>query len=369
MDIIGVGDGTFKCRSVRRTASPWRRKAIASLAGGPWSSKSPAAVLPVLDSPLPMVQEGPEEGGKEEGDYLPSEAGSDPPSPEGDPSSEHPEEEEEEVDGGGGVGLSDQEGAASSTGGSGSSAGMDADAEREAAPKRDADQEPPEQSPSKVARPLYPPHYAGRVQEETDDVLWEQDVLDLTTDVNLEDDEEYEDGEEDEEKPPSLPEGELESLDAEACMKEVQKLRELGVVQEVSPEEVDPNCKFLDVKNVLDWRRRPDDSGVMSWQRRCRIVAREFRSGAASTVETFSPTSGFGAVRLFFLLHLHLGWHMMSLDVGDAFLMVEQIEKVYAEVPAWVCGILGLVAGTQWMLKRVLPGQRNAAERWFGHLC
>ena len=135
MDVVGVGDGTFKCRSVRRTASPWRRKALASLAGGPWSSRSPVALLPVLDSPLPMVREGPEEGSKEEGDYLPSEAGSDPPSPEADPGSEHPEESER--DDGGGVGLSDREGAASSTSGAGSAAGMDADAEREAALKRD----------------------------------------------------------------------------------------------------------------------------------------------------------------------------------------------------------------------------------------
>ena len=59
------------------------------------------------------------------------------------------------------------------------------------------------------------------------------------------------------------------------------------------------------------------------------------------------------------------------LDIKDAFLMVPQEEIIYVQIPEWVRQQTGK-EHTHWLLRRCLPGQRNAALRWhqyFGNLC
>ena len=55
----------------------------------------------------------------------------------------------------------------------------------------------------------------------------------------------------------------------------------------------------------------------------------------------------------------------MVLDVRDAFLTVEQQELCYVEIRPWIRQALGIQEGVVWQLHRCLPGQRNAALRWF----
>ena len=59
----------------------------------------------------------------------------------------------------------------------------------------------------------------------------------------------------------------------------VSKLTELGVVKVVQESNRDPDGKFVDLKEVFDWRHRNG-----KWQRRCRIVARDFKTVPSTSV-------------------------------------------------------------------------------------
>ena len=81
---------------------------------------------------------------------------------------------------------------------------------------------------------------------------------------------------------------------------ELGRLRELEVIEEFYPGgEQEQEATYLDTRLVFDWRFR--DEG---WKRRARWVAREFRSGDASNVSTFSPTSPFSAIKMLIVLSL-----------------------------------------------------------------
>ena len=101
------------------------------------------------------------------------------------------------------------------------------------------------------------------------------------------------------ETPPELSPEKLDLLDQEAAVEELNRLSKIGVIEEFL--EANPNGpeKRMDLREVYDWRYREDH-----WKRRCRIVAREYRAGASSTAETFSPTASSAAARLVLILHL-----------------------------------------------------------------
>ena len=59
------------------------------------------------------------------------------------------------------------------------------------------------------------------------------------------------------------------------------------------------------------------------------------------------------------------------LDVKDAVLLVPQQETVYVKIPSWIVA-LSKDGSNAWLLKRCLPGQRNATLCWydfFANLC
>ena len=59
------------------------------------------------------------------------------------------------------------------------------------------------------------------------------------------------------------------------------------------------------------------------------------------------------------------------LDVTDAVLLVPQQETVYVKIPSWIVA-LSKDGSNAWLLKRCLPGQRNATLCWydfFANLC
>ena len=146
-----------------------------------------------------------------------------------------------------------------------------------------------ETSPQSSPKALYSPLYAGGVNQVNmphGDACWEEDV-----DWELIEDE-LGDFEPDfyGERPPNLSPEELDELDAEAMKVEIEKLTAMGVVQALKEQEMDPEGKFVDLKEVYDWRYRDG-----KWKRRCRVVAREFRTGP-STDETFSPTSSYAVL-------------------------------------------------------------------------
>eukprot|EP00435_Cladocopium_sp_Y103_P036864 s1251_g9.t1 len=140
----------------------------------------------------------------------------------------------------------------------------------------------------------------------------------------------------------------------------------MEVIQPVtlSPEEAS-NSNTVDTTLVFDWRYRND-----SWIRRCRVVAREFRT--SNTDETsFAPTSAFSAVRMLLVFALIYNLAITALDISDAFLVVPQVEVMFVEIPQWVREMTQR-SETHWKLLKCLPGQRNAALRWhlhFANIC
>ena len=92
-------------------------------------------------------------------------------------------------------------------------------------------------------------------------------------------------------KPPEVSDEELEKLDEEAARKEVEKLKGMGVIAEITRNETPQGAKWLTLKNVYDWWfRSPGNGEPERWLRRCRIVCREFKTTTGSSAETFAPT-------------------------------------------------------------------------------
>ena len=56
------------------------------------------------------------------------------------------------------------------------------------------------------------------------------------------------------------------------------------------------------------------------------------------------------------------------LDIKDAYLQVPQQEEVLVIISDWMKRACNIGEGIVWRLKRCLPGQRNAATRWYEHL-
>ena len=71
-------------------------------------------------------------------------------------------------------------------------------------------------------------------------------------------------------------------------------------------------------------------------ERRCPLVAREFRSAAQSTEETFAPTSSKYVVNYLLVLRLIHQLAILVCDIKGAFLTVPQRELVIVEVPEWI---------------------------------
>ena len=139
-------------------------------------------------------------------------------------------------------------------------------------------------------------------------------------------------------------------MDQAAGFEEISRLLDMKVLREPTPE-VRERGTLLTTRSVYDWRNRG------GWKRRCRYVAREFIGYSKNTAETFAPTAGIGS-RLILLLHVYLGWCLSFVDIKDAFLLVDQQKCVLVEeVQDGTDGV--------WILGKCLPGQRNAAARFF----
>ena len=358
----------------------WRPDVVLALTSSPWTKEKGSGPVGILEAPLPTIEEkheGPEprqpillqSGEVDEdaeevfglGSYEPTE-----------PGSLHAEEGQTAMEAEPLERLTDMQRKSLlgiRTIPATPTRPLEVDQEGQPAEKREAE-ELEEERGSKVARfdretspqsspkALYSPLYAGGVNQVNmshGDACWEEDV-----DWELIEDEigEFEPdfyGE----RPPNLSPEELDELDAEAMKVEIEKLTAMGVVQTLEEQEMDPEGKFIDLKEVYDWRYRDG-----KWKRRCRVVAREFRTGP-STDETFSPTSSYAVVRLFLFCPLFFGWKVAALDISDAYLTVVQKETCYVKISQWMKELLKLPENSLWQLKRVLPGQRNGAQRWF----
>ena len=112
--------------------------------------------------------------------------------------------------------------------------------------------------------------------------------------------------------------------------------------------------KHLSTKIVYDWRHRDGQ-----WKRRGRLVAREFRwLTDYDLAALFSPTGVASTVKLLSALFVSTDHYSLgSVDIGDAYLHVEQDEPTIVEVD-----------GEWYELGYTLPGQRTGSSAWFNKL-
>ena len=386
-DILAVGNQKLvRCKAVRQTDKLWDKEKLVGLTIGPGdllklATHSQVKVLPAVP-PMPIPVRDQEEGEEE---ATADEAASDPPSPEG-------VHEEMPGEAGGSVMQQDDDQdlprfdedfeqprlKRSLEGGEGSAESKVAKAEPRV---KHAASETKEKEEKKFPRidfssPIVPsasgslqssPVNAGNIRrvstyggvdvyiEDEDDSIVDQYAGDLLSWMENLEDETFED---EKNGPPDVDEMTLQSLDQAAAVEEIGRLREMNVIQDYfqnTGEEL-----VLDTRQVYDWRYRDGQ-----WRRRCRLVAREFRSGAQSTEETFSPTSSKYVVNIMLILCLVYQLSILVCDIKDAFLTVPQRELVIVEVPSWIKQEEG--TPRFWKLCRCLPGQRKAALHWNEH--
>ena len=107
------------------------------------------------------------------------------------------------------------------------------------------------------------------------------------------------------------------------------------------------------------------------WQRRARLVAREYKT-EGKREDIFSPATSPGITKLVPMLALANRWAIYSVDVKDAFLQVPQKTPCLCRVPEEAAHVVESMQSTReqsprswcWKLGRVLPGQRDASSLW-----
>ena len=164
--------------------------------------------------------------------------------------------------------------------------------------------------------------------------------------------------------PPSMEEESLQALDDQATVKEITRLTKIEVVELINIEGQED-----------DELEEGEDSKAVStercWQRRSRLVAREYKT-VEKRDDVFSPATSPALTKIIPTLCLAFNWSIWSVDVKDAFLQVPQKVKVLCRIPSEAEAIVAKMIGVaidslkhfRWKLKRVLPGQRDAALRW-----
>ena len=158
-------------------------------------------------------------------------------------------------------------------------------------------------------------------------------------------------------KTPVIDDEELARLDAEACKHEEARLEAMGVLEKMKDdEEAEEGSYVLTSKMVITWKHRDEQGG---WFRRARLVGRQFK-WSVFTEDAFAPTSASVVVRMLLQLQMRTGLALYTLDVKDAFLLMDQPEDERAMI---------VTENAQYKLRMNLPGQRNAAAQWFKGFC
>ena len=162
-------------------------------------------------------------------------------------------------------------------------------------------------------------------------------------------------------KPPDLGPDELAQVEAEAAQTEILRLIDMGVLRRPNLEEDINQIPTLTTRLVCDWRFRQN-----AWVRRARLVARDFNWLDPNRSDTFAPTGTQSAMRLIPALSQLQQWSMRVADVKDAYLMCDQPKSVKVVLSMELARQLGV--DREWVLGKVLPGQREGAAVWFNDL-
>lgn len=161
---------------------------------------------------------------------------------------------------------------------------------------------------------------------------------------------------------PTLSPERMAEIDAIAEQVETRRLIEMGVLLPI--DSIDASkAKRLSTRFVTTWRSKTLN-GEACWLRRARFVAREYSWLTPERQDLFSPASSSCTSKLLPSLYLYLldkfphqRFVLVSMDIGDAFLCVDQVDPVIV-----TCG------GFSYALGRVLPGQRDGSQLWYEHV-
>ena len=205
------------------------------------------------------------------------------------------------------------------------------------------------------------PTFAGNLNKVTKVILGENDEVEVdeemleepgrcgeVEEIDLTEWDKHED-----DGPPTLSAEELEKVDAEAEEREERRLIEMHVlIKEDEEHRIDESFRRLTTRQVKDWRFREN-----KWQRRSRLVARDYKLLTPELEGLFSPASNGLSTKLWAAVVQSSKGQLclFSADVKDAYLMVEQEEKVYVVTRT----------GERYILGRNLPGQRTGSKNWY----
>eukprot|EP00435_Cladocopium_sp_Y103_P029734 s995_g7.t1 len=162
---------------------------------------------------------------------------------------------------------------------------------------------------------------------------------------------------------PDLPHSELLKLDMIAHELEIKRLKDMGVLILAEGYEFDGQVPMrLTTRMVRAWRDKFLD-GKHVWLRRSRYVAREFAWLTPDRQDLFSPGSSVLTVRplpALFMKWKSDGYVLSAIDITDAFLMAPQRELTVVKREFAARDTMDFVLG------RVLPGQRDGSQLWHG---
>eukprot|EP00435_Cladocopium_sp_Y103_P034981 s351_g9.t1 len=161
-------------------------------------------------------------------------------------------------------------------------------------------------------------------------------------------------------QPPELSPDELFELEAKSIETEIKRLVDMGVLMSADGADLG-EAEKLSTRFVMDWRWRDN-----KWQRRARLVARDYAWINPNRTDTFAFAGGQSLLRLVPCIAQLNGWKVATLDVKDAYLMCPQKKLVRVTVEKEVAETLNIPR--DWLLGRVLPGQQEGASEWFQHL-
>eukprot|EP00435_Cladocopium_sp_Y103_P049319 s1906_g14.t2 len=132
----------------------------------------------------------------------------------------------------------------------------------------------------------------------------------------------------------------------------------MKVLRKCKRSELSNDFAELSTTAVQDWRHR---SG--SWQRRSRLVAREYKWSDPTRQDLFSASTASSQTKLLAGLAVcNPQFQLWSIDVKDAFLQVPQRTKVFVRPPK---GYEHLLEEDEVLvLERLLPGQRAGTKEW-----
>ena len=161
-------------------------------------------------------------------------------------------------------------------------------------------------------------------------------------------------------EPPDLTPEELEEVEELAELTEVERLIEMTVLKQPEGEQLAnlEKIPLLTTKMVKDWRFRE-----MVWQRRARLVARDYAWQDPNRTDVYAPAGGMSLLRLIPAVARINGWKLWVLDVKDAYLNCPQPKLVRVRISYKIAEKLDIPQ--DWLLGRVLPGQREGAAEWY----